>query len=371
MAKERVRINPQTLQNAIARAGFEEDAFLTKHEDVKAWIDNEKEPTVRQLEKFAEQVYLPFGYLFLDKFPIEKTPIPFFRTVSAEHHINLNIYDAIMATQQRQDWIVDYMEENEIDGPNYVGKYKGTTSVKDIVQAVRELLNLAPDWAFTLPSPDRAVAELVKRIEDVGCYVTFQSFVGNQTQRKIPVEDCRGFALVNKRASFIFINNNDSKNAQVFTLIHEFAHVLMDFSAGIGLKNEDIDNGKEDLCDRVAAEVLVDADYLQRIWSNDIMKLARKFKVSGIVIARRAMDIRLLTRDEFFAYYNRVKDLRPAMKAKSEGGNFYASALHKIGYNFLVHIRNAINSNQLLYRDAYALTGYNGNTFNKLIFERL
>ena len=83
------------------------------------------------------------------------------------------------------------------------------------------------------------------------------------------------------------------------------------------------------------------------------------------------MDIGLLTKEEFFAYYNKVKDLRPAPKKNRDGGNFYATALHRIGYSFLVHIRNAINSNQLLYRDAYALTGYSGNTFNKLVFEKL
>jgi len=100
MAKERIQINPQTIINAITRAGFKEDEFLDKHDDVRAWIEGEKDPTPKQLEKFAEQVYLPFGYLFMDKFPTEKSPIPFFRTVSASHHFNLNIYDAIMSLQQ-------------------------------------------------------------------------------------------------------------------------------------------------------------------------------------------------------------------------------------------------------------------------------
>ena len=371
MARERVQISPQTIRNAIARAGFKEDEFLAKHTDVQAWIDGEKEPTAKQLEKFAEHVYLPFGYLFLDKFPTEKTPIPFFRTVSNEHHFNLNIYDAIMTMQQRQDWIIDYMEENELDGPSFIGKFKDSTDVNAIVQEIRKALNLSTDWAFTIPTPDKAVVELVKKIENVGCYINFQSFVGNQSKRKIPVEDCRGFVLVDKKAPFIFINNNDSKNAQVFTLIHEFAHILIDFSAGIGLKYDEIDNGKEDICDQVAASLLVDADTLRSMWNLGIIKLSRKFKVSGIVIARRAMDLGLLTREEFFAYYNKVKDLRTAPPKNRDGGNFYATALHKIGYSFLVHIRNAINSNQLLYRDAYALTGYSGNTFNKLIFEQL
>lgn len=371
MAKERIQINPQTIINAITRAGFKEDEFLDKHDDVRAWIEGEKDPTPKQLEKFAEQVYLPFGYLFMDKFPTEKSPIPFFRTVSASHHLNLNIYDAIMSLQQRQNWMIDYMEENEMDGPAFIGKYKNSTDVNAIVNEIRILLELAPDWAFTLASPDKAVVELVKKIENAGCYVNFQSFVGNQNKRKIPVEDCRGFVLVDKKAPFIFINNNDSKNAQVFTLIHEFAHILIDFSAGVGLKYDDVDNGQEDICDRVAAAVLVEDNTLRRLWNEGIMKLSRKFKVSSIVIARRAMDIGLLTKEEFFAYYNKVKDLRPAPKKNRDGGNFYATALHRIGYSFLVHIRNAINSNQLLYRDAYALTGYSGNTFNKLVFEKL
>jgi len=371
MARERLQINPQTISNAIARAGFNEEEFLAKHTDVQAWMDGEKEPTVKQLENFANQVYLPFGYLFLDKFPAEETPIPFFRTVSGEHHFNLNIYDAIMTMQQRQDWIVDYMEENELDGPSFIGKYKNCNDVVAIVQEIRTILDIDVTWAFELPTPEKALAELAKKIENVGCYINFQSFVGNQSKRKIPVEDCRGFVLVDQKAPFIFVNNNDSKNAQIFTLIHEFAHILIDFSAGFGLKYDEVDNGKEDICDQVAASLLVDADALTKLWCPEINKLSRKFKVSGIVIARRAMDLGLLSKEEFFAYYSKVKDLRPKQKNDRNGGNFYATALHKIGYSFLVHIRNAIQSNQLLYRDAYALTGYSGNTFNKLIFERL
>ena len=263
------------------------------------------------------------------------------------------------------------MEENELDGPTFIGSYKDSTDVNEIVQEIRKILDLSIDWAFALPTPDKAVVELAKRIENVGCYINFQSFVGNQSQRKIPVEDCRGFVLVDKKAPFIFINNNDSKNAQVFTLIHEFAHILIDFSAGVGLNFDEIDNGKEDICDQVAANLLVDADTLRSMWNIGITKLSRKFKVSGIVIARRAMDLGLLTREEFFVFYKRAKDLRPVQKKDSVGGNFYTTALHRIGYSFLVHIRNAIKSNQLLYRDAYALTGFSGNTFNKLIFEHL
>ena len=62
---------------AITRAGFDMDTYLDKNPQVKTWINGEKKPTVRQLETFANKVYIPYGFLLMEKQLDEKCPIPF------------------------------------------------------------------------------------------------------------------------------------------------------------------------------------------------------------------------------------------------------------------------------------------------------
>ena len=360
---------------AITRAGFDVDAYLDKNPQVKTWIDGDKKPTVRQLETFADKVYIPYGFLLMEKQLDEKCPIPFFRTKNKGKHFNLNVYEAVITMQNRQHWLSEYLSANDYDKPAFVGQYSEERDVTKVVDVIRDILDLTPDWAFDLQSTGAAINLLVRKLENVGCVVMFQSMIGFQTSRKIPVSECRGFTLVDELAPCIFINNDDALGAKLFTLVHEFVHILMGESVGNG--GDDTvkeDNELEQFCDAVAAEFLMPDELFRDIWTKrkgDFKRVATPFKVSGLAAARRALALRLITEERFFAYYSWLTSLPVPPKQKGGSGDFYATAKKRLGYAFLVHIRNAINSNQLLYRDAYALTGYSGNSFNKLINEHL
>lgn len=360
---------------AITRAGFDMDTYLDKNPQVKTWINGEKKPTVRQLETFANKVYIPYGFLLMEKQLDEKCPIPFFRTKTKGKHFNLNVYEAVITMQNRQHWLSEYLSANDYDKPLFVGQYSGERDVTKVVNAIRDILELKPDWAFGLQSTSAAINLLVRKLENVGCVVMFQSMIGFQTSRKIPVSECRGFTLVDDLAPCIFINNDDAPGAKLFTLAHEFVHILMGESVGNGgdvIVKED--NELEQFCDAVSAEFLMSEELFRDIWSKrkgDFKRVATPFRVSGLAAARRALTLGLITEERFFAYYNWLTSLPVPPKQKGGNGDFYATAKKRLGYVFWVHIRNAINSNQLLYREAYALTGYKGNSFNKLINEHL
>ena len=115
-----------------------------------------------------------------------------------------------------------------------------------------------------------ALSILTQRLEDAGIFLVFNGVVGNNTRRVLLVNECRGFALVNKTAPYIFVNSTDSKYAQVFTLIHEVTHIMLGISAGHagdGFIGHDI---VEDYCDRVAAEFLVPAEIVREVWNGDL-----------------------------------------------------------------------------------------------------
>jgi hypothetical protein len=91
---------------------------------------------------------LPFGYLFLASPPEEEIPIPFFRSNGNDtKNSNINVYDTNLLMQQRQDWLKNYLIENGFEPLEFVGKYKNTNHVKEIVANIRKVLNLAESWA--------------------------------------------------------------------------------------------------------------------------------------------------------------------------------------------------------------------------------
>jgi Zn-dependent peptidase ImmA (M78 family) len=362
-------IKPNMITWAIARAGHELKDFASRFPRVSDWISQKKQPTVKQLEEFSNRVHIPFGYLFLNEPPDEKLPIPFFRSGNARpvKKVSVNLYDTIMVMQQRQDWLKQYQRDNDFDRLDFVGRYHGALDYKAIVSDIRKTIGLEPEWASRVSKADDAINLLTQKIEDAGIIVMFNSVVENNTKRPIEVAECRGFVLVNEFAPLMFVNNADAKGAQLFTIIHELAHIWIGQSAGFdNSKLLPANNQVEVICDRVAAEFLVPEDSFNLLWREhgDIQSLAKHFKVSEIVIARRALDLGKISRTSFFKFYD-TYIARIRNQKKASGGDFYATTRKRLSVTFAAHINHAVKTNQLLYRDAYKLTSLKGDTFDK------
>lgn len=374
--KGELNIPANMLTWAVARAGYDLAEFITRFPRLEKWLNGEKSPTFKQLEIFSKKVYLPLGYLFLPEPPPENLPIPFFRTNGEQAEtVSINVYDTILIMQQRQDWLKDYLEENDFEKLSFVGKFINVFNVDEIVRDIRQTLNLTENWASNFATWQEAQDHLIQNVEDKGIIAVFNGVVENNGHRKIPVDECRGFVLVDQVAPFMFINNSDSKAAQMFTIVHELAHIWTGHSAGFDFRKlEPANDAIEILCDKVAAEFLVPANMLDAIWqeTQDFKRLSRYFKVSEIVIARRALDTNKISKQHFLNFYNEYINREIVRKeAQPSGGDFYATTRKRLSPTFAYHVNNAIKSNQLLYRDAYRLTSLKGDTFQTFFTKHL
>jgi hypothetical protein len=95
--------------------------------------------------------------------------------------------------------------------------------------------------------------------------------------------------------------------------------------------------------------------------------LARIFKVSPLVAARRALDLGFIERSEFHRFFKAYEEdeRRKASTKKSGGGDFYATQDVRIGRRFGRAVVQAALEGKLLYREAYRLTGLSGQTFDQ------
>ena len=369
-------INKEIIEWAIIRNGNSLEEFYAQNPNVESWIKSEKNPTVKQLENFTHKVHVPFGYMFLPKPPNETIPLPFFRTGKKNtNKVSLNVFHTIQIIQDRQNWLTEYLEELNFPDLDFVGKYSIKNSYIEIVNDIRNVLKLELDWASRHNKWEEALDYLTNKIEEAGIIVTYNGIVGSNTHRVIDVNECRGFVLVNNKAPFLFINSADAKAAQMFTIIHELAHVWLGKSAGFDNANLlPADDPLEILCDKVAAELLVPEIYFLKKWetTQDFKYLSRIFKVSPIVIGRRALDLNLINLKYFMDFYNNYMSYFKTNKDKqSSGGDFYATTKKRISLRFAAFVNNAVKENKLLYRDAYRLTSMKGETYNKFINEYL
>jgi Zn-dependent peptidase ImmA (M78 family) len=366
--KTEVNINSDIFTWAITRAGYDLSEFAAKFPKIYDRLNQKKKPTVKQLEEFSKKVHLPFGYLFLPEPLKENLPIPFFRTSNGKQtSVSVNVYDTILLMQQRQDWLKEYLQENDFLTLPFVGKFQKSQNHNEIVADIRKVLHLDKEWANSCKNWQDALDYLTQKIEDAGITIVFNGVVENNTSRPLKVDECRGFVLVDQIAPFMFINNADGKSAQLFTIVHELAHIWIGHSAGFDFRqllpaNDPI----ELLCDKVAAEFLVPADIFSKIWKNNIAEAAKYFKVSEIVIARRALDLNYISKQRFFSFYSEYSNREVQKKEnQSDGGNFYATAKKRIGLSYAAHVNQAVKSGKLLYRDAYKLTSLKGDTYQK------
>ena len=335
------------------------------------------EITVAQLGKLAQRTYTPEGYLFLNEPPDDILPIADFRTVGDRPlaRPSPDLLDTIYQMQRRQDWMREELLIDEAGPLEFVGAFKNSTDFENVADGMRDALTLEPGWASSNPTWSAALRFLRNRIEEVGVLVFLNGIVGNNTHRKLDADEFQGFALVDEYAPLVFINNADFTSAQMFTLAHELAHIFVGHE---GVSNFDAllpsDHATERFCNSIAAEFLVPHTDLEDLWevvANDkdpYQQIAREFKVSLVVAARRALDLNLIDRATYFDFYgDYLADERRRKENSPGGGDFWNNQNVRLSRRFSTAIARAVKEGRLLYREAYALTGLNGKTFERFI----
>ena len=367
-----VDISRKVIEWAVERSGIPADDY---RQAVSAWLSGEKKPTYRQLREFARRAMVPFGYLFLDEPPDETLPLPDYRTRqnTAVRRPSPNLLETIFEMQRRQDWMREDLIDKGQESLRFVASASIGDNIPTLADRIRSVLQLESHWAELQTHWEAALRVLRSRIEDAGILIFINGIVGNNTRRKLDPDEFQGFVLVDDVAPLIFVNGADYKVAQMFTIAHELAHVWVGQSALFDLvATESPEVAVEHYCNAVAAEFLVPAELLIQAWPDTVStaaavaELARRFKVSPIVVARRAKDERLISAEQFFEFYTRYMN-REVVGRETErsGGDFWKTQNTRLGRRFGRAVIAAAHEGRLSYSEAYDLTRLYGDTFDK------
>jgi Zn-dependent peptidase ImmA (M78 family) len=173
----------------------------------------------------------------------------------------------------------------------------------------------------------------------------------------------------------IFINGADTKAAQIFTLAHELVHI---WSGESGVDDVDMsaqtNSATERWCNAVAAEFLVPASQLGNApldrsnLTEELERMARRFKVSTLVVLRRLFDEDALTLSEFRAAYVEERDrVLAILQTRSGGGNFYNTQPARVSKRFTRALIESTQEGRTLHRDAFQMLGFKQiSTFDEM-----
>jgi Zn-dependent peptidase ImmA (M78 family)/DNA-binding XRE family transcriptional regulator len=382
-------ITPNVLKWARESARMTEDTAAAKVsvtvEKLKQWEEGISQPTIRQAQTLAKAYKRPFALFFLPEIPRDFQPLQDFRKPGSKELTTSSIF-IIREIQQKQAWISEVYFENNEDKLPFIGKFSIHDNPRTVANDIVETLGIDPSDYKT----ENPIREWINAAESNGIFVSRTSFI--HSRMKLDAEELQGFAIADPYAPFVFVNSDDWNAPQLFTLVHELAHLWI-AATGIsnGIEPEIVNRNKfnpiELFCNEVAANALIpekiilNLDRAVFINSQEIVKAARNLGVSSFAFLVRALSLQLISRHEYItlkkqadveyhAFLKREAEKKAALKLKRKekpgGPNPYLLRLNKNSRLFTQVVFDALRSGFVQPTQASLLLGTPANNFNKL-----
>lgn len=360
-----VGIQPAVMQWARESIGLTvEDVaerLAKRPDDISNWESGADAPTYVQLERLAYEVYKrPIAVFFLPEPPQEHRPQSEFRTLPAFDLNNL-ASDTFLHIRKAHAYQIALAEL--FDGKNPAERKIWQVCPLDLrhspanaAVAIRRGLGITVEAQAKWGDDTDALQHWRQAIEQRGVFVFKNSF----KQKEIS-----GFCLRDDEFPLVYLNNSTTKTRQIFSLLHELAHLLFNVN---GLSKFDQsyvshlpqhERKIEVFCNAVASEVLIpSSDFDRQVGNlpsnlNDasdavFSQLARRYGVSREAVLRRFLDLGRV--DQQF-YEEKAAEWTGQFKKGKGGGDWYATTGTYISDRMLNEVfgryfRNQVSSAQ-------------------------
>lgn len=336
---------------------------------LSAWESGASTPTVAQLRKAAAAYKRPLAVFFLSDPPRDFEALRDFRRLpdqlSTEPTPQLNL--EIRRAHVRRETALELATGLGIDPPRLRA---GRSSLRDadrLAREARQLLGVGLQEQCAWRTRYEALNGWIAALERVGVLVSQTGAVS--------LDEMRGFSISAEPFPVIVVNAKDSPRGRVFTLIHEFAHLLINRGGLCDLHTATRAHTQEEetevFCNQVAGsfllpeeafinEAIVTRKARRSLWEeNEIRELADKYSVSQEVVLRRLLAFGRIT--EAF-YRQKRRELLEAYRQQAErreGGYppYYLVKVRDLGRAFVRLVLEAYHTETINSSDVAEMLG--------------
>ena len=378
-------ITPKVLKWARESARMSIETAATKVsveiDRLKEWEEGTTQPTIHQAETLAKAYRRPFALFFLPDIPRDFQPLQDFRKKDAKILSTASIF-IIREIQQKQAWISDLFQENEEQPLSFVGKYNIQSNPVEVANDILETLQITPSHYST----ENPIKEWINKSEMNGVFISRTSFI--HSRLLLDSEELQGFSIADRYAPFIFVNSEDWNAPQLFTLVHELAHIWI-AESGVSNDIEPELNKKGNLhpvelfCNEVAANALMPLKGMKELDNNvfssssNVFKASKLFGVSSFALLVRSFNLQYISLDKYrrlkseaesdFKAFLLHEEVKKAKQKEQKGGpNPYLLRLNKNSRLFTQIVLDAFRGGNIQPTMASNLLNTQVNNFSKL-----
>ncbi len=316
-----------SIGDAAKRAGVDDDR-------IRAWESGAAEPTVAKLRALAKLYQRSFAVFFLPEPPTTFDTMRDFRRLpgTSDHRWSRPLHKVYRRAVEQQEIAEELADEDATEDEPISLLSSNLDEQPEIAAArARSALGISLEAQFNWRRPEDAFNGWLAAVESLGVFVLRTS--------DVPDSEMRGFSLTG-RISVIVVNALDWPRGQVFTLMHELAHLMLRQGGLCDLLEPQSSAGRrvELWCNAVAAAVLMpaksflDPDVVgpagRRSWDDDVLaQLSARYGASQEAVVRRlvtldraTMDFYLAKRAEYRTAYDQAREEQRRRRRATEGG---------------------------------------------------
>ena len=314
-------------------------------EKISRWEAGEELPSVREAKDLAKIYKLPFACFYLSELPAKKPKRYTDRrtALGTEYgEMSYELWDEISRICADRETLLEFVDE-EAYPSSVLPLVRENDNIVAISKAIRNYLELPLSFKYKKEYGSSSFNYFRDVLERHGIIVAQISSVS--------LEEMKGLSIYEDRFPIVAINNKDFERAKTFSLFHEVAHLIRR-SSSLCLIDDDVRNDNEEkMCDRIAAEVLMERNEFIRVativlakereWNNvSLIKLADKFGVSTIAAFRRLHDLHLISDSQYYEMYRdinaafekNIKEIEAARAGKDIPFYFYVRYVNSHGH---------------------------------------
>jgi len=345
------------------------------------WEGGNSKPTIRQAQTLAKAYRRPFALFFLPDIPQDFQPLQDYRKKGSKELGTASIF-IIREIQQKQAWISEVNEQNEEEKIPFVGRFSLQDNPVTVSKDILSTLDINP-LQYEYENP---IKEWIDKAESNGIFISRTSFI--HSGLKLDSNEIQGFAISDLYAPFVFINSSDWNAPQLFTLVHELAHIWI-AETGISNQIQPIVRSQEKyhpieiFCNEVAANALIPIDYISELSKSDtttsdqIFRYSKNLGISSFALLVRALNLNLISFSEYsslkreadagFREFMQKENERKAKQKQTDGGpNPYLLKLNKNSRLFTQIVLDAYKGGFVEPNIASNLLNTPTNKFSKL-----